>query len=215
MQVHRGLQLDMWHISDCCIWLPKQFEALWLQAELAKVLVAFRLRRFAEFSWSSELSEDMSNLCTYKHVKHTAKISWAFFTHSQSVSDNVNADHGICFETWLLRRIVVIGPYQWSAVATNKLMGCFDHIMCNRNNFKLITYLANGVRYMEHAMGSPPPNIAVKRNFEWICNEAFYLKLFKCLDPLPRQLDLFSVNKLKQCYTIKYNFNKPLSQECR
>jgi hypothetical protein len=65
----------MLHILDCRVWLPKQIEDLRSQAELAKVLVAFRLRRFAEFGLSPELSKDMSNLCRYKHVERTAKTS--------------------------------------------------------------------------------------------------------------------------------------------
>ena len=53
---------------------------------------------------------------------HTARISHASVTCSQSILENVNADHGMCFETRPSRRIVVIGPYQWSAAAMNKLM---------------------------------------------------------------------------------------------
>jgi hypothetical protein len=46
-------------------------------------------------------------------------------------------------------------------------------------------------------MGSAPPNIAVKRYFEWVSDAAFELKLFKCFNSLPRRLDLLSVSELK------------------
>ena len=60
------------------------------------------------------------------YSSHTAKISHASFTRSQSVSNNVNASHVICFVTRPLHWIVVIGPYRWSALATNKLMGYYS-----------------------------------------------------------------------------------------
>jgi hypothetical protein len=54
---------------------------------------------------------------------HTARILHASITCSQSISENVNADHSMCFETWPSCQIAVIGLYRWSAPATNKLMG--------------------------------------------------------------------------------------------
>ena len=53
---------------------------------------------------------------------HTARILHASITCSQSILENVNADHRMCFETWPSHQIVVIGPYRWSAPAINKLM---------------------------------------------------------------------------------------------
>ena|SRR5882724_5006888 len=46
-------------------------------------------------------------------------------------------------------------------------------------------------------MGSAPPNITVKRNFEQVSNAIFKLKLFKCFNMLPRLLDLLYVIELK------------------
>lgn len=67
----------------------------------------------------------VSLIAVITYSSHTAKISHASFTCSQSASESVNADHIICFETWPLDRIVVMGPYQWSALATNKVMGYY------------------------------------------------------------------------------------------
>jgi hypothetical protein len=49
-----------------------------------------------------------------------------------------------------------------------------------------INYLANFVGYTEHAMGSTPPNIAVKWNFEWVMNATFNLQPLKFFDALTR-----------------------------
>jgi hypothetical protein len=38
---------------------------------------------------------------------------------------------------------------------------------------------------MEHVMGSAPPNIAVKRYFEWVSDTTFKLKLLKHFGMLP------------------------------
>lgn len=42
---------------------------------------------------------------------HTARILHASITRSQSILENVNDDHCMCFETWPSCRIVVIGLY--------------------------------------------------------------------------------------------------------
>ena len=62
----------------------------------------------------------LSFVAMITNSSRTARISHASFTWSQSVWDNVNDDHVICFETWPLDRTVVIGPYRWLALATNK-----------------------------------------------------------------------------------------------
>jgi hypothetical protein len=54
-------------------------------------------------------------------------------------------------------------------------------------------HLAKFVGYAEHAMGGTPPNIAVKRYFEWVMNATFNLKLLKCFDALTRRLDLWQL----------------------
>jgi hypothetical protein len=52
------------------------------------------------------------------------------------------------------------------------------------NRGKMKIYWAKFVGYTEHAMGSTPPNIAVKRNFEWLRNAAFNLQPLKSFDAL-------------------------------
>ena len=73
-------------------------------------------------SWIMRLN--LVAMITYS--SYTTKISYASFIQSQLVSDNVNISHIICFVTWPLHQIVVIGLYQWSALATNKLMGYYS-----------------------------------------------------------------------------------------
>ena len=87
-----------------CIWLPKQFEAPRLQVGLTTVLGASQLRKFVEFGLSRP---------EYRMLPSPVP----------SQPQSVNADHCMFFKTWPLHQIVVIGPYQWSALATNKLMG--------------------------------------------------------------------------------------------
>ena len=67
----------------------------------------------------------LSFVAMITNSSRTARISHASFTRSQSVSDNVNDNHVICFETRPLDRIVVIGPYRWSALATNKVIAYY------------------------------------------------------------------------------------------
>ena len=46
-------------------------------------------------------------------------------------------------------------------------------------------------------MCSTPPNIAVKRYFEWVLNAAFDLQFLEGFNTLPRRLDLQQVLKLE------------------
>jgi len=53
----------------------------------------------------------------------TANILETSFTLFQSFSVMVNAVYGICFKMRPSWRIVVIGPYRWSAVEMKRLIG--------------------------------------------------------------------------------------------
>jgi len=72
--------------------------------------------------WLESWIVGVSNCVVILTCRRTARISHASITRSQSISESVNADHSMCFETQPSCWIVVIGPYQWSAAVINKLM---------------------------------------------------------------------------------------------
>ena len=96
---------------------PKPIVILWEQGGHAKGWVVFLLRSIVGCDLNSKWS---ISLCpNWEERKPTPSISHASTTHSQSLVDNMNADQGMCFSTWLLWHNVVIGPYISSADVKN------------------------------------------------------------------------------------------------
>jgi hypothetical protein len=66
----------------------------------------------------------------------TANISQTCFILSQSVLVMANMVQGMCLTTWPLRRIVVMGPYRWSAVETKRVIAWQDKSARRRDEEK-------------------------------------------------------------------------------
>lgn len=77
--------------------------------------------------------------------KHTWSISRVLTTVVQSISPILKADQGMCFTGRFSRRNEVIGPYNSSAEARNKVIDLKAHVSEERKRLKNLANLSKFV----------------------------------------------------------------------